>query len=312
LDSAYGCGWGPLGPPAGTALPQPLESADHSLVVLPLENLSGDPSQEYLADGITDTQITDLASIRSVQVVSRTSAVHYKGSHKPLAEIARELNVDAVVEGFVTRSGSRMRVNAQLVQSANERHLWAKRYEWDVGDIMELQNGLAEAISQEIAVELSPDERVRMRRLRPVNAEAFEAYLKGRFCWNKRTVDALQIAKTYFDEATQKDPHYALAYAGLADAYDVLGSGVAAALPPREAMRHAREAALKAIELDPQLAEGHTSLAGIHFSFDWDWQSAETEFRPAIELNPNDVTAHYWYAQLPNGSRGLLSSRDST
>jgi len=270
----------------------------HSLVVLPLENLSGDPSQEYLADGITDALITDLASIRSVRVVSRTSAMHYKGSHKPLAEIARELNVDAVVEGSVIRSGSRVRVNAQLVQSANDRHLWAKKYEQDVGDIIALQNTLAEAISQEIAVELSPDERVRMRSLRPVNAEAYEAYLKGRFYWNKRTVDALQIAKAYFEEATQKDPHYALAYAGLADTYDVLGSGVAAALPPREAMRHAREAANRAIQLDEALAEGHTSLAGIKFSFDWDWRGAETEFQRAIELNRNDVTAHFWYAQL--------------
>jgi TolB-like protein/DNA-binding winged helix-turn-helix (wHTH) protein/Tfp pilus assembly protein PilF len=270
----------------------------HSLAVLPFENLSGDPAQEYLADGITDALITDLANIHSIRVVSRTSAMHYKDSHKQLAEIARELNVDAIVEGSVTRSGSRVRVNAQLIQSKNDRHLWAKKYEEDVVDLMELQNTLAEAISQEIATQLSPDERLKMRRLRPVNAEAYEAYLKGRFYWNKRTVEALQVAKTYFEQATQKDPHYALAYAGLADAYDVLGSGVAAALPPREAMRHAREAANHAIQLDEGLAEGHTSLAGIKFSFDWDWQGAETEFRRAIELNPNDVTAHYWYAQL--------------
>jgi TolB-like protein/DNA-binding winged helix-turn-helix (wHTH) protein len=222
----------------------------NSLLVLPFENLSGDPSQEYLADGITDALITDLANIQSIRVVSRTSAMHYKDSHKQLAEIAHELNVDAVVEGSVTRSGSRVRVNAQLIQSSNDRHLWAKKYEQSVGDLMELQNTLAEAISQEIAVELSPDERGRMRRLRPINAEAYEAYLKGRFYWNKRTVDALQIARAYFEQATQKDPHYALAYAGLADAYDVLGSGVAAALPPREAMRHAREAANRAIQLD--------------------------------------------------------------
>jgi TolB-like protein/DNA-binding winged helix-turn-helix (wHTH) protein/Tfp pilus assembly protein PilF len=270
----------------------------HSLVVLPLENLSGDPSQEYLADGMTDALTTDLANIRSVRVVSRTSAMHYKGSRKPLSEIARELNVDAAVEGSVSRSGSRVRVNAQLVQSANDRHLWAKSYEQELGEIMELQNTLAEAISQEIAAELSPEERLTMRRLRPVNTEAYEAYLKGRFYWNKRTVPALQTAKRFFVEATEKDPRYALAYAGLADVYDVLGSGVAAALPPREAMRHAREAATKAIELDARLAEGHTSMAGIKFSFDWDWQGAEMEFRRAIELNPNDVTAHFWYAQL--------------
>jgi len=147
-------------------------------------------------------------------------------------------------------------------------------------------------------VELSSEERLRMRRLRPINAEAYEAYLKGRFYWNKRTVPALQTAKGYFEEATQKDPNYALAYAGLADVYDVLGSGVAAALPPREAMRQARQAAIKAIQLDESLAEGHTSLAGIKFSFDWDWGGAESEFRRAIELNPNDVTAHFWYAQL--------------
>jgi TolB-like protein/DNA-binding winged helix-turn-helix (wHTH) protein/Flp pilus assembly protein TadD len=269
-----------------------------SLAVLPLENMSGDASQEYLADGITDVLITDLANIRSFRVVSRTSAMHYKGSRKPLSEIARELNVDAVVEGSVTRSGSRVRVNAQLVQSANDRHLWAKTYEQDVGDVMELQNTLADAISREISVELGPGERLRMKRLRPVNAEAYQAYLKGRFYWNKRTVAALQTAKDYFEEATQKDPHYALAYAGLADAYDVLGSGVAAALPPRQAIPLARDAALEAIKLDESLGEGHTSLAGIKFSFDWDWQGAEAEFQRAIELNPNDVTAHYWYAQL--------------
>jgi TolB-like protein/DNA-binding winged helix-turn-helix (wHTH) protein/Flp pilus assembly protein TadD len=269
-----------------------------SLVVLPLDNLSGDPSQEYLADGITDALITDLANIRSLRLVSRTSAMHYKGSRKPLSEIARELDVDAVVEGSVARSGSRVRVNVQLIQSANDRHLWAKGYEQELGDIMELQNRLAVAISQELTVRLSPEDRLRMRRLRPINAEAYEAYLKGRFYWNKRTVPALQTAKGYFEEATQKDPHYALAYAGLADVYDVLGSGVAAALPPREAMRQARQAAMKAIQLDESLAEGHTSLAGINFSFDWDWGGAESEFRRAIELNPNDVTAHFWYAQL--------------
>jgi len=270
----------------------------HSLVVLPLDNLSGDPSQEYLADGITDALITDLANIRSLRLVSRTSAMHYKGSRKPLSEIARELDVDAVVEGSVGRSGSRVRVNVQLIQSSNDRNLWAKSYEQELGDIMELQNRLAVAISQELTVELSSEERLRMRRLRPINAEAYEAYLKGRFYWNKRTVPALQTAKGYFEEATQKDPNYALAYAGLADVYDVLGSGVAAALPPREAMRQARQAAIKAIQLDESLAEGHTSLAGIKFSFDWDWGGAESEFRRAIELNPNDVTAHFWYAQL--------------
>lgn len=269
-----------------------------SLAVLPLENLSGDPSQEYLADGITDSLITDLASVRSVRVVSRTSAMHYKGSRKPLSEIARELNVDAVVEGSVTRSGSRVHVNAQLVQTANDRHLWAKSYEQDVGDIMELQSILAEAISQEIAVALSLDERLRMKRLRPVNADAYQAYLKGRFYWNKRTIAGLQTAKTYFEEAIQKDPHYALAWAGLADTYDVLGSGTVPALPPREAIPLARDAALKAVKLDERLGEGHTSLAGIKFSFDWDWQGAEAEFRRAIELNPNDVNAHYWYSQL--------------
>jgi TolB-like protein/DNA-binding winged helix-turn-helix (wHTH) protein/Tfp pilus assembly protein PilF len=269
-----------------------------SLAVLPLDNLSGDPSQEYLADGITDALITDLANIRSLRLVSRTSAMHYKGSRKPLSEISRELNVDAVVEGSVARFGSRVGVNIQLIQTANDRHLWAKSYEQEVGDIMELQNTLAVAISQELAVNLGPEERLKMTKVRPTNAEAFEAYLKGRFYWNKRTVPALQTAKGYFEEATQKDPHYALAYAGLADVYDVLGSGVAAALPPREAMRQARQAAMKAIQLDESLAEGHTSLAGIKFSFDWDWAGAESEFRRAIELNPNDVTAHFWYAQL--------------
>jgi eukaryotic-like serine/threonine-protein kinase len=269
-----------------------------SLAVLPLENLTGDSSQDYFVDGMTDALITNLTKLGSVHVISRTSAMHYKGMHRALPEIARELNVNAVVEGSVTRSSKRFRISAELVDATSGRNLWARDYERDLQDVLQLQNELATAVAQEVAGKLTPQDQARLRNIRPVNAEAYEAYLKGRFYWSKRTVEALQTAKEYFEEATQKDPQYALAYAGLADAYDVLGSGVAAGLPPREAAHKAREAATKAIQIDETLAEGHTSLGGIKFSFDWDWEGAEREFRRAIELNPNDVTAHFWYAQL--------------
>jgi TolB-like protein/Tfp pilus assembly protein PilF len=269
-----------------------------SLAVLPFLNLSGDGSQEYFADGMTDTLITNLARIGSLRVISRTSVMSYKGTHKPLGEVARELKVDAILTGSVVRCGNRLRVNAQLIQAIPELHLWANTYERDTSDILSLQADVTQAIAAEIELKLTPQEQERLRRIRPVNAAAYEAYISGRYYWHKRTVEALQTARRYFEEAIQHDPEYALAYAGLADVYDVLGSGVAVGLPPREAFRKAKEAATHAISLDDNLGEAHTSLAGIMFSFDWDWEGAETEFRRAIELNRNDVTAHFWYAQL--------------
>jgi TolB-like protein/DNA-binding winged helix-turn-helix (wHTH) protein/Flp pilus assembly protein TadD len=269
-----------------------------SIAVLPLENLSGDPAQEYFADGMTEALIIDLARISSLRVISRTSAMRYKGARKPLAEIARELNVDAVVEGSVVRSGNRVRINALLIQAAPEHHLWANAYERDLADVVALQGDMARAIATEIQIKLTSQEQVRLAGTRPVNPEAYEAYLKGRYHWNKRTKEEINKGIEFFEQAIQKDPSYAPAYTGLADCYNILGFGAARALPPREAGPKAKAAARKALELDDTLAEAHASLAFTEQRYDWDCAGSEKEFRRAIELNPGYALTYLWYSQL--------------
>jgi TolB-like protein/DNA-binding winged helix-turn-helix (wHTH) protein/Tfp pilus assembly protein PilF len=268
----------------------------HSLAVLPLDNLSGDASQDYFADGMTDELITDLAQISALRVISRTSVMVYKGARRPLPEIARELNVDAVVEGTVLRSGEQVRITAQLIQTPADRHLWAESYEGDLHDTLALQKKVARAIAEHIRIELTPKEQAVLKNAKVVNPEAYEAYLKGRYFWNKRTADGLERAVDYFDQAIEKDPNYAQAYAGLADSYALLGDWEYGVLAPSEAYPKAKAAAIKALELDNALGEAHTSLAFSLDVFDWDWESAEKEFRRAIELNPGYATAHHWYA----------------
>ncbi len=268
----------------------------HSLAVLPLDNLSGDASQDYFADGMTDELITDLAQISALRVISRTSVMVYKGARRPLPEIARELNVDAVVEGTVLRSGEQVRITAQLIQTPADRHLWAESYEGDLHDTLALQKKVARAIAEHIRIELTPKEQAVLKNAKVVNPEAYEAYLKGRYFWNKRTADGLKRAVDYFDQAIEKDPNYAQAYAGLADSYALLGDWEYGVLAPSEAYPKAKAAAIKALELDNALGEAHTSLAFSLDVFDWDWESAEKEFRRAIELNPGYATAHHWYA----------------
>jgi len=267
-----------------------------SVVVLPLENLSEDKDQQYFADGMTDELIAHLAKIRSLRVISRTSAMEYKGSRKPLSEIARELKVDAVVEGTVLRSGNRVRITAELVQVATDRHLWAETYESQLDDVLSLQNQVASAIVNEIRINLTPEEQEQLATVRPVSAEGYEDYLRGRYYWNKRSEEGLTKAIYYFESATQKDPHSALAYAGLADCYSIIGSAIVGTVPPQDVAPKARAAALRALQLDSTLAESQTSLATVEFNYDWDWAAAAKGFRRAIELNPSYATAYQRYS----------------
>jgi TolB-like protein/DNA-binding winged helix-turn-helix (wHTH) protein/Flp pilus assembly protein TadD len=267
-----------------------------SLVVLPLDNLSGEASQDYFADGMTDELITDLAQISALRVISRTSAMVYKGARKPLPQIARELNVDAVVEGTVLRSGDQVRITAQLIQAADDKHLWAESYEGNVRDTLALQNKVAAAIAEQIRIKLNPQEQAALKNARVVNPEAYESYLKGRYFWNKRTANSLKAALAYFNQAIEEDPKYAQAYSGLADTYALLGDWQYGVMTPKEALPKAKAAAMKALELDDSLSEAHNSLAFCLDGFDWDFESAGKEFRRAIELNPGYATAHHWYS----------------
>jgi TolB-like protein/DNA-binding winged helix-turn-helix (wHTH) protein/Tfp pilus assembly protein PilF len=263
-----------------------------SLVVLPFENLSADKDQAYFADGMTDELIAHLAKIRSLRVISRTSSMEYKGTHKTLSQIARDLNVDALVEGTVLRSGDRVRITAELVQVATDRHLWAETYESQLGDILALQSHVASAIVNEIRVKLSPEDQVRLATARPVSTQSYENYLKGRYYWNKRSEEGLIKAIDYFQLAIKQDPNYALAYAGLADCYSIIGSAIVGTVPTADVAPKARAAALRSLELDNTLAEAHTSLATVRFNYDWDWNAAASEFRRALELNPSYATAY--------------------
>jgi TolB-like protein/DNA-binding winged helix-turn-helix (wHTH) protein/Tfp pilus assembly protein PilF len=267
-----------------------------SLAVLPLENLSGDARQDYFSDGMTDELITELGQISDLRVISRTSIMMFKGSRKPLPEIARDLNVDAVVEGTVLRSGNQVRIKAQLILATADKHLWAKSYEGDLRDAFALQSQVARSIASEIRIELTPHDRAVLEHKKHVNAEAYEAYLKGRYFWNKRTADGLKMAVDYFNQATGKDPSFAAAYAGLADTYALLGDWEYGVLAPKEAYPRAKAAATKALELDNALGEAHISLAFCLDNFDWDWEAAGREFKRGIELNPGYATGHQWYA----------------
>jgi serine/threonine protein kinase len=279
----------------------------YSLVVLPLENLSGDKEQEYLADGITDALTTDLAQIGSLRVISRTSAMHFKGSKETLPQIGRDLQVDAVVEGTVGRGENRVRVTAQLVEASSDQHLWARTYERDLKDALALQDEIAQDITEQIRVKLSPKERSRLMRVHAVDPEAYDAYLRGRYwanqadIWTGCKTSAGCYSQTepskaleYYQKAIAKDPSYALGYAGVADGFVVMATS--GGLSYKEASAKISEAALKAIALDPSLAEPHSSLSFIKLFNDWDWSGAEAESKQAIALNPNFARAHLWYS----------------
>lgn len=271
-------------------------AAIRSLAVLPLDNFSGDVSQDYFADGMTDELITDLAQISALRVISRTSVMVYKGARKPLPQIARELNVDAIVEGSVQRFGDQLRITAQLIQAPADKHLWAETYQGNLRDALTLQQKVARAIAEQVRVEVTPQEQAVLKKATVVNPEAYNSYLKGRYFWNKRTADGLKVALAYFNQAIEADPKYAAAYSGLADTYALLGDWQYAVMTPKEALPKAKAAAMKALELDNGLSEAHNSLAFCLDGFDWDFDGAGKEFRRAIELNPGYAPAHHWYA----------------
>jgi serine/threonine-protein kinase len=265
-----------------------------SLAVLPLANLSGDPQQDYFADGMTEELIATLGKLSALRVISRTSVMRYKKTEKTLPQIAKELNVDAIVEGSVLRAGDRVRITAQLIQASTDRHLWAESYDRNLRDVLSLQSEVSRAIASEIQTKVTPQEQARLASARAVNPEAYDLYLKGRYEWNKRSKEGLERGLEYFQQAIDLDPNYALAYSGVADSYVVLGNW--GLLPGVEVYPKAKAAALKALQLDQNLAEPHASLARVLEDYDWDWLGAEREHQRAIELNPNYATAHHWHA----------------
>jgi TolB-like protein/DNA-binding winged helix-turn-helix (wHTH) protein len=270
-----------------------------SLAVLPLVNLSDDSEQDFFADGMTEALITDLGKISALRVISRTSVVQYKGTKKPLPEIARELNVDGLVEGTVLRSGNHLRITVNLLQASPEKHLWAESYEGEIGDILALQGQVAQAVAREVQVKLTPEEQKLLGNTRPVNPQAHDDYLKGRYLCERETREGLDKAIPYFQKAIEEAPSDPLAYVGLADCYTVWGwaGDIFAGDPsPTEIMPKARDAAQKALQLDENFAEAHTTLACVEVILNWNWSGAEREFKRAIELNPSSAKAHVWYA----------------
>ncbi|MEO7658013.1 MAG: tetratricopeptide repeat protein [Pyrinomonadaceae bacterium] len=275
-----------------------------SIAVLPLTDLSGERADDYFADGMTVALINELGHVGELRVISPTSAMRYKDSQETLPQIARELNVDAIVEGTVLRSGARVRTAVKLTHASTGLQLWADSYERDARDVITMQQQVVRDIVGEIRVKLTPREQSRLTSARPINPEAHEAYLKGRQHLDKRNVEAIKTSIGYFNEAVAKDPGFALPQAALADAYFALGTVNLSALPPLEALERGRAAALRAIELDGTLAEGHTALAVIKF-YSWEWAEAEEGFNRALELNPNYAPAHSWYA-IYSAARGRL------
>jgi TolB-like protein/DNA-binding winged helix-turn-helix (wHTH) protein/Flp pilus assembly protein TadD len=270
------------------------------VAVLPFENLTGDASQEYFSDGLTEEMIAQLGRFdpQHLGLIARTSVMHYKDSHAPLEQIGRELGVQYVLEGTVRRDSGRVRISAQLIQVKDQTHLWARQYDRELSNLLVLQSEIAQEIADEIQTSLGGRKPVKASSASPAfieSDEAYDLYLKGQYFWNKRTFEGFQHAIDYYQQAIAKDPNSARAYAGLADAYALLGPY--SVLPQREFMPKARAAALRALEIDDNLPEAHTALALIVQNYDWDWQTSEKEFRRAIELNPNYATAHHWYAE---------------
>ena len=264
-----------------------------SLAVLPLQNLSGDPSQDYVADGMTEELIGRLSRIHGLRVISRTSTMHFKNTQLSVPEIARMLAVDAIVEGSLVQEGHQIRVHAQLIRAATDEHIWAGEYQREYQSILEVQAEVSRNIVEQIQLNLTPEDRARLESQPPVDPEAYESYLKGRYYFNQRTEDALHKSIASFLQAIARDPAYAPAYSGLAEAYAILG--FRGGLPSKDALSAAKKAAVKAIELDDTLAEPHASLAFIAETYEWDWPVAEREYKQALELNPGYAQAHNWY-----------------
>ena len=264
-----------------------------SLAVLPLQNLSGDPSQDYIADGMTEELIGRLSGIHGLRVISRTSTMHFKNTQLSVPEIARMLTVEAIVEGSLVQEGHEIRVHAQLIRAATDEHIWAGEYQREYQSILEVQEEVARNIVEQIQLNLTPEDRARLASKPPVDPEAYESYLRGRYYFNQRTEDALHKSIASFQQAIARDPAYAPAYGGLSEAYAMLG--FRGGFPSKDALSHAKKAALKAIELDDTLAEPHASLAFIAETYEWDWLAAEREYKQALALNPSYAQAHNWY-----------------
>jgi TolB-like protein/DNA-binding winged helix-turn-helix (wHTH) protein/Tfp pilus assembly protein PilF len=265
-----------------------------SLAVLPLQNLSSDPAQDYFADGMTDGLITEIARISSLRVISRTSTMRYKGTHKALPMITKELGVDAVVEGTITYSGQKVRITAQLIRAGDDRHLWSEKYDRDLGDTLKLQSEVAEAIAGQIKIKLTHQEHTIFQRERHVNPRAFEAYVEGSYFGSRVSEDSLNKSVALLTQAIELDPNYAQGYAGLSHSYYVMG--MLGLRPAGEAYPKAKAAAEKALDLDPTVAEAHNTLAEVQKGYDWDWAAAEAEYKRALELNPSYSLAHSGYA----------------
>ena len=265
------------------------------LAVLPLENLSSDSAQDFFADGMTEELTTDLGKISALRVISRTSVIQYKGTKKSLSEIGRGLGVDAVIEGTVARSGNRVRITANLVQVSPERHLWAESYDSDLGDILVTQEELAQAIATAIQLKLTPEEQTRLAGARPVDPEAYQAYLKGEYFFAKFTHEGRRKALAYFQEAVEKDSNLVLAYVGISNVYQILGN--LEFVLPSVAHPQGKLAIAKALEIDPHSGEAHAALAWRLLYYDWDFAASEKEFKYALELNPNAATTHQGYAK---------------
>ena len=290
---------------------RPAKTQIKAIAVLPLQNLSTDPEQEYFADGITDELITDLAKLHGLRVISRTSVMRYKKTTEALPAIARELNVDAIVEGTMLRSANRVRIRVQLIDARTDSHLWAEAYERNERDSLSLQNEVARAIAEHIDSALLPQPQP--SQASEPNFEAYSAYLRGRYEWNKRTPESLRKSIQYFEEAIRQDPNYALAHEGLAEAYSVLSDYDV--LTPKESYARAKAEALKALELDDGLGEAHATLASVKEELEWDWQGADREFKRAIQLSPSYATAHQWYSEyllrVGRGSEGLAEMKEA-
>jgi len=273
-----------------------------SIAILPLLNLSNDPQQEYFVDGMTDELITDLAKIGKLRVISRTSVMSYKGTHKSLGAIAGELNVDAVVEGTVLRAGNRVRVTAQLLRASPERHLWADSYQGDLTDVFSLQDRVARSIAREIRVTLTPEEQARLTSLQPADPEAYDAYVRGRHYASQLTPDGFEKAILNFGRAIELQPLYAQAYADLAETY--CWAAATQSIPVQEGLLKARQAAMKALEMDETLSQAHSSLAWVKYAYEWNFPEAEREFRRSVELNPGASWPLLWYGMyLAQGNR---------
>ena len=282
--------------PAGTTRIQ-------SLAVLPLDNLSGDAQQDYFADGMTDALIGDLSTISTLRVISRRSVMQYKSVHKPLAEIAKALRVDAIVEGTVVRAGDQVRITAQLLDASTDRHLWAGSYQRNLGDVLALQNGVARLIADEVARKLAPRARSHFAADRAVDPKAHDDYLMGRYFWNARTDEGFGKAIGYFQRAVERDSTYARAYAAIAAYYNALP--FYARIAPAEAFPKAKAAALRALAIDDSLPEAHGALAFVLAYYEWDWTAAEREFQRALALNPSDAAVHHSYSRyLASTGRG--------